>query len=389
MAIKQLGLASAVLLAISGYGSDAHADTAFIDLTTLTPGYQGPSTWVSGQTLPGFAVTSSPNNLTIVGNPNLPNFEGTHNSIWLPTSGDFTATVTATTSPFAGAGFYADFAAGYAGVGFNNWAGVAGFRYSDYGYGFGNVHAQTYTTNNNSTSPVVMQITRAGNVLSAAFSEGGGGFVNALTLYGSNIATPAGFDLTAYGPPNVNVPVTTSFSNFSIINTAASNQNGLQGGTASNPMGLTSATGSVSGQIGGNYPGSSYYTFHWNGGYFQAFVGVPDAGILASPPSYGFELCDGIQCNTDSLANLIHVVADSSNNWENNISTYLGPGFYTIGIIDQGVSLDPQFNIVFATPVSAPAAASDPGASTVPEPGTMSLAALGLATFAGIRKRRR
>ncbi|MBS0347618.1 MAG: PEP-CTERM sorting domain-containing protein [Proteobacteria bacterium] len=387
MAIKQLGLASAILLAISGYGTNARADAAPINLTALTPGYQGPSAWVDGQTLPGFTVISSTNNLTIVGNPNLPNYESTHNTIWLPTSGDFTATVTATTSAFAGAGFYADFPGGYAGVGLNNWAGVAGSRYSDYGYGFGNVHTEAYTTSN-PDSPVVMQITRSGNVLSAAFSEGGGGFVNALTLYGSNVAAPLGFDLTSYGTPNMNVPVTTTFSNFSIINTAASNQNGMQGGTASNPLGLTSATGSISGQIGGNYPGSSYYTFHWNGGNFQAFVGVPDAGILAAPPSYGFELCDGTQCNPNSLANLIHVVADSSNNWENNISSYLGPGFYTIGIIDQGVSLDPQFNIVFATPVSAPVAPSVPGTNTVPEPGTMTLAALGLATFASIRKRR-
>jgi hypothetical protein len=110
----------------------------------------------------------------------------------------------------------------------------------------------------------------------------------------------------------------------------------------------------------------------------MASVGVPGATGLLSPPSYSFELCGGTSC----LAPLEETTADSSNTWESLLSGDLTAGFYTIGVTELGPSPDPQFNIVFDTPLNQIA--------NVPEPSTWTLLTLGFAAlgFTGYRASR-
>jgi PEP-CTERM motif len=132
----------------------------------------------------------------------------------------------------------------------------------------------------------------------------------------------------------------------------------------------------ISGGIGDGFPDSDFYSFYWNGGAFAVSVGVPDASILTSPPSYLFELCNGTTCN-DILQ---QTVADAGNDWASALSGELAAGYYTVGIIEQASAEDPSFVFRFETPLSQIA--------NVPEPSTWALMLIGFAGlgYVGYRK---
>jgi hypothetical protein len=299
--------------------------------------------------LPGFTQTAIPNELTITGQPDLPNNESTHNSDYLGISGDFSATVTSTASPGAGGGLFADFynSGGYAGVGYGTGTGGYGYVYSGYGFGLGNVGSATTSFN---SSQIVLQVTRTGDSFNVQASYGGGGFSNLLTLSGPNVTGPTGFDITGYGTPLYSSSSTTTYANFVISSTPAQQLTGVAGGTASAPTVLPSRTiGSLSGSIGGSGATSDYYSFYWSGGDFEAFVGVPDADILTNPPTFEFQLSRGYVAGDV----VFDTTADAQNDWSSELQGDLAAGEYTMGIIDDGPYEDPTFNIVFATPIDA------------------------------------
>jgi hypothetical protein len=135
---------------------------------------------------------------------------------------------------------------------------------------------------------------------------------------------------------------------------------------------------SVSADIGGNSPDSSFYSFYWGGGAFAISVNVSAASVLDSPPIYLFELCNGTTCG-DVLQ---QTTVDADNEWPSGLSGDLAAGYYTVGIIDQTPSDDPNFVITFAEPLSPIA--------SVPEPRTWAMMLIGFAGlgYAGYRRAR-
>ena len=127
---------------------------------------------------------------------------------------------------------------------------------------------------------------------------------------------------------------------------------------------------SVSGDVGAHV----YFSFYWQAaGDFAASVGVPNADeIVGLAPSYLFDLCAGLPCGPV----LESVSADKSNDYQNELSSDdLAAGYYTVGIIAEGVAADPPYSVVFATPVIGGSV------SSVPEPTTWTMLIVG---FAGI-----
>ena len=127
---------------------------------------------------------------------------------------------------------------------------------------------------------------------------------------------------------------------------------------------------SVSGDVGAHV----YFSFYWQAaGDFAASVGVPNADeIVGLAPSYLFDLCAGLSCGPV----LESVSADKSNDYQNELSLDdLAAGYYTVGIIAEGVAADPPYSVVFATPVIGGSV------SSVPEPTTWTMLIVG---FAGI-----
>jgi hypothetical protein len=158
--------------------------------------------------------------------------------------------------------------------------------------------------------------------------------------------------------------------NLVVINSVSADVVGLTGGTVDNPIPLPATpVSSISGSIGGDSPDSDFYSFYWKGGAFSVAVGVPDASILTSPPSYLFELCNGTNCN-DVLQ---QTLTDETNDWASVLSGDLAAGYYTVGIIEQTLADDPNFIFRFETPLSQIANA--------PEPSTWAMMLIG---FAGL-----
>ena len=126
----------------------------------------------------------------------------------------------------------------------------------------------------------------------------------------------------------------------------------------------------MSGDVGAHV----YFSFYWQAaGDFAASVGVPNADeIVGLAPSYLFDLCAGLSCGPV----LESVSADKSNDYQNELSLDdLAAGYYTVGIIAEGVAADPPYSVVFATPVIGGSV------SSVPEPTTWTMLIVG---FAGI-----
>ena len=135
---------------------------------------------------------------------------------------------------------------------------------------------------------------------------------------------------------------------------------GLTGGTPDNPIPLPATPiNSISGGIRDGFPDSDFYSFYWTGGAFAVSVGVPDASILASPPSYLFVLCDGTTCNDIILQ---QTVADAGNDWASELSGDLPAGYYTVRDHRAGASGRSSFVFCFKSPLSQIA--------NVPEPST-------------------
>jgi PEP-CTERM motif-containing protein len=347
-----------------------------IDLTTLSPLYVSGLNMYVHEILPGFTQTSSPNLLSITGEANLTSSLSTHNTLYLPVTGDFTATVTSTVTANAGGGVFADFNAGYAGIGYNSYG-----AYVNYGFGLGNVDPLNLPA---SVSDITIQLSRLGANLTLAASIGTGAFQTLYTLTGASVLGPTGFDLTGYGTPGIPTTSTTTYTNFEIETYAPSSVSGISGGTSSSPVPLPSSTvGSVSGDIGGpGGPTSDYFSFYWEGGNFAASVGVPNADVLEPPASYQFDLFAGRSCSADPACDTVS--ADPSNDYENELSRDLGPGYYTVGIILEGTDpSDPMYSVDFETPVIGGSVSP-----AVPEPSTWAMLLLGFASlgFAGYRR---
>ncbi len=209
----------------------------------------------------------------------------------------------------------------------------------NYGMGLANVNTPTIP----SLSPSMdFTLARSGDNFTAYVSFGGS-YVNVYTLTGPAIPGPIKIDIGAFGEPGLDVAETTSFDNLVVINSVSPDIVGLTGGTADNPIPLPAIPIiSITGGIGDGFPDSDYYSFYWKGGDFAVAVGVPDASILTSPPSYLFELCKGATCNDDILD---QTVADAGDESASTLSgDDLAAGYYRVGIIGPTLATTPPLS---------------------------------------------
>ena len=274
-------------------------------------------------------------------------------------------------TPGAGGFFNPSTPTSYFGVGFSYGVGTNG----NYGMALANVNTPTIP----SLSPSMdFTLARSGDNFTAYVSFGGA-YVNVYTLTGPASSGPVLIDIGAFGEPGLDISETTTFHDLVVLNSVSPNVVGLTGGTVDNPIPLPAIPiNTISGNIGDGFPNSDFYSFYWNGGAFAVSVGVPDAPILTSPPSYLFQLCNGTTCN-DVLQ---QTVADMDNDWLSALSGDLAAGYYTVGIIELASAEDPAFVFQFETPLSQIA--------NVPEPSTWAMMLLGFAGlgYAGYRKTR-
>jgi hypothetical protein len=368
------GLLGAAVAAAFFY-ANAVASADEIDMTTLNQAYYTATTVVEGVS-PYYTQSASPNSLTVSSLPNLPpplptEFYNTQNLTPFQLSGDFSASVTVTPGAHldggAGGGLQAQFQSVTGGFSSGN---IFGQDISA-NYGFGPAVVNTSPILNSSSS-VVFDLQRVGDVFNVSASTDHG-FVNLVSLTGSNVSAPVVLDLVANVAEGTVEPQTLTFTNFYVLSGSGGALE-LTGGTATDPIPLPSSTvGSISGDIGGTSPSSDYYSFYWKGGEFEASVGVADAAGLIPQPSYTFELCGETSCETTT--------ADSEDEWQSSLSGNLAPGYYTVGIIDNSSTPDPSFSITFDTPISQLT-------SGVPEPSTWAMMLLGFMGlgYAGYRK---
>ena len=344
----------------------AWAQSTQIDLTTYQPGKNDGSNFVSGSIQTGYQQSATPETLTVTSGPDLPTgTESTHNDFGPFPAGDFTAQVTVTANAFSSPGFYADFATGFAGAQYSN--GIARAL-----YGFGD---QTIVSGSTQAfTPVVFRLSRAGDVFTAAFADAqSGGFQQLVQLTGSNVTGPVGMDLAVFGSTGQADQGIATYSLFTVL-TQAPQDLTLAGGGASDPTLLPSGTTSVSDSIGGGAGSTDYYSFNWQGGQFSALADILHA---TDPDFYDLELCAGGVCTTaDKLSD---VTLNSGDNWQGGIADDLAPGLYTVGLSENGAGPDPDFNIIFATPV----------AGAVPEPSTWALMLLGFGAIGAAMRRNR
>jgi PEP-CTERM motif len=375
MNARLLGAAAAAAF----FYANAVASADGVDMTTLNQAYYTATTTVDGVS-PYYTQSASPNSLTVSSLPNLPpppptQFYNTQNLTPFQLSGDFSASVTvipgANLEGGAGGGLQAQFQSGTGGFSSGN---IFGQDISA-NYGFGPAVVNTSPILNSSSS-VVFDLQRVGDVFNVSASTDHG-FVNLVSLTGSNVSAPVVLDLVANVAEGTVEPQTLTFTNFYVLGGSGGALE-LTGGTATDPIPLPSSTvGSISGDIGGASPSSDYYSFYWTGGEFEASVGVADAAELIPQPAYTFELCEGTSC-ADVLQT---TTADSENAWQSSLSGNLAQGYYTVGIIDNSSTPDPSFSITFDTPISQLT-------SGVPEPSTWAMLLLGFAGlgYAGYRK---
>jgi hypothetical protein len=349
MTIKAIVLVA--VLALVAVPRSAIADV--IDMTTLTPAYLSNTTgFVNGEIGPGYSQNATTNQLIITGN-NLPVQSNSFAILPVPITGDFTATLQSVVTNTAGTNFAANTSAGFAEVGTFTSGGVLSTNFN-----YGSPSGAQVVINGPSVSPQVVteQLSRMGNTLTGAVTVNGQQ-TQIFNLVGPGVVGPNTLSVSAFGGPGSTFSGT--FTNFNVTTFAAAAVTGVDGGTASNPVALPARTiGSVTGNVG---PAPAFFSFYWQGGSFQAQVGVPFPGQVLPGQAVEFELCGGVNCG-----NVIQTaVANLGDEWQSILSGNLAPGYYTMGVISP---VDPEFSIDFTTPVIGGA---------VPEPSTWAMMILG------------
>jgi hypothetical protein len=367
----RLGLGAVALAALTPMALTSGAKADPIDMRTLPSFYEpSPDVFVPGP-VPGFSVTATANLLTVTGEENLPitsgltTFNGPFPAKPQTITGDFSATVTSTVSTYAGGGLSAGFGNSFAVIDFDS-----GNLYTS--AGLDGAAGVTFTHQATPISTITVQITRSGADLNFNAAIGSDLLQHLFTLTRTTVLEPAVFTTASFGTVGVNATSTTTYTNFVVQTFAPASITGVSGGTAANPEQLPSRTiGSVSGDIGAQ----AAFSFYWQGaGNFAASVGVPNADAIEGlAPSYLFDLCAGRSCGPV----LESVSADKSNDYQNELSLDdLAAGYYTVGIIAEGVAADPPYSVVFATPVIGGSVST-----AVPEPTTWAMLIVG---FAGV-----
>jgi hypothetical protein len=272
-------------------------------------------------------------------------------------TGDFTATVQSVVTNTAGTNFSSNTSAGYAEVGTYTSGGVLSTNFN-----YGPPSGGQVVINGPSASPQVVteQLSRMGNTLTGSVTIGATQ-TQIFSLVGPSVVGPDILSVSAFGAPGPTFSAT--FTNFNVTTYAPTAVSGVNGGTASNPVALPTKTiGSVTGNVG---PAPAFFSFYWQGGFFQAQVGVPFPDQVPTGQAITFELCGGLTCGTVLQTSS----ANSADSWQSSLSGYLAAGYYTTGVISD---VDPEFSIDFTTPVIGGA---------VPEPSTGAMMILG---FAGV-----
>jgi hypothetical protein len=176
------------------------------------------------------------------------------------------------------------------------------------------------------------------------------------SLYTTNAATG-----NFTNQPNPNNIANFTFSGGNILT--------LPGGSPSAPVFLLSTSGvaQVTGSIAGE-GSQDYYSFFWPGGAFSATASITGANAGAS---YLFS-----EGTVGSCSNGSSLTLNSSDSFSGTISfASLAPGQYCIGL-DANNPNDPFFTLTFSTPVD-----------TAPEPSSLVLLGVGLASWIGLRRR--
>jgi hypothetical protein len=347
-------LAASMILAT--WGDSKAQTTNVIDMTTLTPAYLSNNTgFVNGEIGPGYSQNATTNQLIITGT-NLPVQSNSFAIRPGLITGDFTATVQSVLTNTAGTNFSSNTSLGFAEVGTFSTGGVVSTNFN-----FGASGGQTTINGpSGSSQQVTEQLSRMGNTLTGSVTVNGQQ-TQIFNLAGPSVVGPDSLSVSAFGGPGQTF--SGAFTNFTVTTFAATAVTGLDGGTASNPLALPARTiGSVTGNVG---PSPAFFSFYWQGGSFQAHVGVPFPDQVLPGQAVEFELCGGVNCG-----NVIQTAfANLGDEWQSILSGDLAPGYYTMGVISP---VDPEFSIDFTTPVVGGA---------VPEPSTWAMMILG---FAGV-----
>jgi hypothetical protein len=199
---------------VSLAASSAGAAAGPIDMTTLIPLHLTEDGTFQLGVAPTYSQSATANSLSVIGQPNQPNFVGTHNSTVFPLlTGDFTASASVDVSHGAGGFFNPTTATGYYGVGFLNGSGAWG----NYGVGFGNVVTATVPS---AATTMAFTLARSGDDFTAYVSFGGP-YMNVYTLTGPAIPGPIKIDIGAFGEPGLDVSETTTFHNLVVINSVS------------------------------------------------------------------------------------------------------------------------------------------------------------------------
>jgi hypothetical protein len=353
-------LAVSMILVTSG-GSKAQT-TSVIDMTTLTPAYLSNNTgYVNGQIGPGYSQSATTNQLIITGT-NLPVLSNSFAVVPGLIMGDFTATVQSVVTNTAGTNFSSNTLLGYAEVGTSSAGGVVS---TNFNYGASSGGQVVINGPSGAPQQVTEQLSRMGNVLTGSVTINGQQ-TQIFNLVGANVVGPDSLSVSAFGGAGSTFSGT--FTNLTVTNYAPTAVTGVNGGTASTPVALPTRTiGSVTGNVGQGAP--AFFSFYWQGGSFQAQVGLPFPGQVLPSEAVEFELCGGTSCGSV----ITTAFANAGDNWQSSLSGYLAPGYYTTGVISD---VDPEYRIDFTTPVVGGSIAG-----AVPEPSTWVMMILG---FVGI-----
>jgi hypothetical protein len=331
-------------------------------MTTLTPAYLSNSTgYVSGELGPGYSHSATTNQLIITGT-NLPVQSNSFAVLPGSITGDFTATVQSFVTNMGGTNFSSNTPLGYTEVGTYSSGGIVS---TNFNYG---ASGSQIVINGPSASPQIVteQLSRMGDTLTGSVTVGGRQ-TQIFSVFGLPVIGPESLSVSAFGGPQQNFSAT--FNNFGITTYAPTTVNGVNGGTSSNPVALPSRTiGSVTGNVG---QAPTFFSFLWQGGNFQAQVGVPFPNQVLPNEAVKFELCGGGNCQ--NVQNVLRTAfANSGDGWQSILSDdNLAQGYYTTGIILLG-PVDPEYSVDFTTPV-----VGGPIAGAVPEASSWAMMILG------------